>query len=155
MRQRMETCIENSLGSWSQAHNSKYNSASSAQSSAAKTNGASSYSKPGGSAPSSEMSSAASDRSRGSARASSGRWRRRIQSRWWRRLWVVVEAGGLQEEDDNYKSKKTLSMNTRNLLSDSEKFTDELVLKQAERIMLQPPFVSSDILRRFLNYIYQ
>jgi hypothetical protein len=83
----------NSGGSWSQADNSKYNSSSSAQSSAAKSSSqyssaqstadkssaqssaakssASSFSKPSGSAPSSEMSSAASDRSRGSAGASS------------------------------------------------------------------------------------
>lgn len=44
-------------------------------------------------------------------------------------------------------------MNTKNLLPDSEKFNDELVLKQVERILHQPPFASSDILRRFLKYI--
>ncbi len=44
-------------------------------------------------------------------------------------------------------------MNTKNLLSDSEKLSDDLILKQAERILNQPPFVSSDILRRFLKYI--
>jgi TolB-like protein len=44
-------------------------------------------------------------------------------------------------------------MNTKNLFSDREIFTDELVLKQAEKILLHPPFANSDILRKFLKYI--
>jgi TolB-like protein len=44
-------------------------------------------------------------------------------------------------------------MNTKNLFSDREIFTDELVLKQVEKILLHPPFATSDILRKFLKYI--
>ncbi len=44
-------------------------------------------------------------------------------------------------------------MNTRNLLSDSDQFSDELILKQMEKILHQPPFATSDILRKFLKFI--
>src|SRR5579863_1988182 len=44
-------------------------------------------------------------------------------------------------------------MDTKNLFSDREIFTDELVLKQVEKILLHPPFTNSDILRKFLKYI--
>ncbi len=111
MRQRMEMYTVIVVVPGSQADNSKYNSASSAQSSAVKSDFTNSYSKPGGSAPSSEMSSAFSDRSRGSAGASSwggdGGFGKRQLGWWWRRLveevLAVVDLAEAAVEEGNLR----------------------------------------------------